>query len=367
MANTELVTAYTTHTQLSPLQPHLAEQVAVAVGASKRPNTLRAYQSDLRAYGAWCEGNGLQALPATADTVAAYLADQVARGLKVSTVRRHLATISKAHTLAGHTHERNPASSELVTATMQGLRNTHGAAPDQAPPMTPELLRAAVEAISTVRSTSWQRPVGGTGYASTEQVTEQLPDLAGLRDRALLLVGWCAALRRSELSSLTWGQVDWRSDGVVLHLMGSKTDKQNMGQLAPVAAEVGSDLCPVAALRAWQEACAQRGYWKHDRWQTGTSSDRPVFPALNRHGHLGDRMSPHSVGLVITQRAAAVGAEGVTGHSLRRGLIQAAYLAGKSDSEIMQTSRHRSVNMVRTYESDAGLLERAASKGLLTQ
>lgn len=353
MANTELVTAYTAHTQLSPLQPHLAEQVAAAVGASKRPNTLRAYQSDLRAYGAWCEGNGLQALPATADTVAAYLADQVARGLKVSTVRRHLATISKAHTLAGHTHERNPAGSELVTATLQGLRNTHGAAPDQAPPMTPELLRTVVEAISTTVPASHGRP--------------ERADLVGLRDRALLLVGWCAALRRSELAQLTWAQVDWRTDGVVLRLMGSKTDKQNQGQLAPVAAEPGSALCPVAALRAWQEACAQRGYWKHDRWQTGTTPDRPVFPAVNRHGHLGERMTPHSVGLIISQRAAAVGAEGVTGHSLRRGLIQAAYLAGKSDSEIMATSRHRSVNMVRTYEGEAGLLERAASRGLLTQ
>ena len=235
--------------------------------------------------------------------------------------------------------------------------------------MTPELLRAVVEAISTVRSTSWQRPVAGTGYASTEQVTAQLPDLAGLRDRSLLLVGWHGALRRSELSSLTWGQVDWRrrSEGVVLRLMGSKTDKQNTGQPVPIPAEHGSDLCPVAALEAWQAACSQRGYWKHDRWQTGTSSDRPVFPTLNRHGHLGDRMSPSSVGLVISQRAAAVGAEGVTGHSLRRGLTQAAHLAGVPDSVIMQTTRHRSVNMVRTYKGDAGLLERAASRGLLAQ
>ena len=353
MSNNALSPAYASSTHLPTLEPRLADQVAAAVGASKRPNTLRAYQSDLRAYGAWCEGNGLQALPATADTVAAYLADQVARGLKVSTVRRHLATISKAHTLAGYTHERNPASSELVTATMQGLRNTHGAAPDQAPPMTPELLRAVVEAISTTVPASHGRP--------------ERADLAGLRDRALLLVGWCAALRRSELAQLRWGQLSWEAGGVRLQLEHSKTDKGSTGQPAPVAAEPGSDLCPVAALEAWRQACSQRGYWKHDRWQDGAAPDRPVFPALNRHGHLGERMTPHSVGLIISQRAAAVGAEGVTGHSLRRGLIQAAYLAGKSDSEIMQTSRHRSVNMVRTYESDAGLLERAASRGLLTQ
>ena len=362
---------YTPPTHLSPLQPHLAEQVAAAVAHSKRPNTLRAYQSDMRAYGGWCEANRLQAMPATPETVAAYVADQVAQGLKVSTVRRHLATISKAHELAGYKHERNPAKSELVADTMQGLRNDHGTAPDQAPPMTPELLGEVVQAISPTRSTSWNRPAAVGGYASSKQVTTQQPDLVGLRDRALLLVGWSAALRRSELAQLRWGQVEWRSGGVVLHLLNSKTDKDNRGQLAPVAAEPElGDLCAVAALRAWHDACAQRGYWKRDQWHdNSTDSDRPVFPAVNRHGHLGESMTPHSVGLIVTQRAAAVGAEGLTGHSLRRGLIQAAYLAGKSDSEIMQTSRHRSVNQLRTYESDAGVLERAASRGLrkLTQ
>jgi integrase len=357
MTTQALSPAYTTHTQLHTLAPHLADQVAAAVGASSRPNTLRAYQSDLRAYGAWCEGNGLQALPATPDTVAAYLADQATHGgpkgtgLAVTTLRRHLATISKAHQLAGYTHERNPAHSELVTHTLKGLRNEKGAAPDQAPAMTPELLRQVVEAITTTVPASHGRG--------------ERPDLAGLRDRALLLVGWCAALRRSELAQLRWGQVRWAPGGARLELLGTKTDKGNTGQPVPVAAEPGSDLCPVAALQAWQEACSGRGYWKRGTWQDGAGDDRPVFPAMNRHGHLGEAMTPHSVGAIITNRSAAAGVEGMTGHSLRRGLIQAAYLAGRTDSEIMQTSRHRSVNMVRTYESDAGLLERAASRGLL--
>ena len=357
MTTQALSPAYTTHTQLHTLEPHLAEQVAAAVGASKKPNTLRAYQSDLRAYGAWCIGNGLQALPATAETVAAYLADQAVHGgpkglgLAMSTLRRHLATISKAHRLAGFTHERNPVSSELVADTLDGLENEKGAAPDQAPGMTPALLRQVVEAITTTVPASHGRG--------------ERPDLAGLRDRALLLVGWSAALRRSELAQLRWGQVSWETGGAVLLLEHSKTDKAKTGQKAPVKAEAGSDLCPAAALQAWREACSARGYWKRGDWQDGASDDRPVFPAINRYGHLGEAMTPHSVGLIITHRSAAAGVEGMTGHSLRRGLIQAAYLAGRTDSEIMQTSRHRSVNMVRTYQADAGLVERAASRGLL--
>lgn len=370
MANTQLVPVYATHTQLHTLEPHLADQVAAAVSNSTRPNTLRAYQSDLRAYGAWCELHELQALPAAPETVAAYLADQAAHGgpqglgLKVSTLRRHLATISKAHQLAGYTHERNPAQSQLVTHTLKGLQNDKGAAPDKAPPMTPEQLDAVVLAINTVRSSSWHRPVAVGGYASSEQVPEQLPDLVGLRDRALLLVGWSAALRRSELAQLRWGQVSWETDGAQLQLMGSKTDKENTGQPVPVAAEPDSVACPLEALRAWRDACSARGYWKHDRWQDGAAPDRPVFPAINKHGHLGEAMTPQSVGVIISERAAAVGLRGYTGHSLRRGLIQAAYEAGKSDSEIMQTSRHRSVNMLRTYQDSAGLVKRAASRGL---
>jgi integrase len=350
MSNTTVSLDYTTPTHTPALNTHLTEQVAAAVAASKRANTLRAYRSDLAAFSTWCAGNGLPALPASPDTVAAYLADQVARGLKVTTVRRHLATISKAHTLAGYSHERNPATYELVKATLAGLRQTHGAAPDQAPGLTPDQLDMALTAISTALPAAYGR--------------ERRPDLVGLRDRALLVVGWCAALRRSELAQLRWGQITWEAGGVVLLLEGSKTDKQGEGQKVGVAAEPDSVLCPVEALRAWQAACEQRGVWRSGVWQSAVADDQPVFRQVNKHGHLGAALSPHSVGAIISQRCAAVGLVGYTGHSLRRGLIQAATLAGKEDSEIMRTSRHRSVTMLRKYQADAGLLEKAASRGL---
>ena len=350
MSNTTVSLDYTTPTHTPALNTHLTEQVAAAVAKSKRPNTLRAYKSDLAAFSSWCVSNGLTALPASPDTVAAYLADQVARGLKVSTVRRHLATISKAHRLAGYSHERNPATYELVKDALAGLRNDHGAAPDQAPGLTPDQLDMALTAISTALPAAYGR--------------EQRPDLVGLRDRALLVVGWCAALRRSELAQLRWGQITWEAGGVVLLLEGSKTDKQGEGQRVGIPAEPDSVLCPVEALRAWQAACEQRGVWAKDKWQPAVADDQPVFRQVNRHSHLGAALSPHSVGAIISQRCAAVGLVGYTGHSLRRGLIQAAVLAGKDDSDTMRTSRHRSYAQYAKYKNDAGLLERAASKGL---
>lgn len=350
-----LTVAYTTPTHLEVLPSPLADQVADMVRAGKRPNTLRAYRSDLAAFTAWCQQHNLTALPASPTTVAGYLTDQAGRGLACSTVRRHLATISKAHQVAGYAHEQNPARSELVAAVMAGLRAEYAAAPKRAPGVSPEQLRQVLEAIPTTR----RHP-----YATTEQ-----PDLAGLRDRALLLVGWCAALRRSELAALTWGCVEQVPGGVRLHLRNSKTDKGGEGQYAPLAAEPGNpDLCAVTALQAWREVSAR---WGWGDGPTGTVAgdhpEQPVFRAVNKHSHLGGQLSGHAVGAIISQRAAAAGVEGVTGHSLRRGLIQAAYLAGVNDAAILQTTRHRSVAMLAQYRVEAGLIERAASRGLLTQ
>lgn len=345
---------YTPHTHLDTLPVGLADQVADMVRAGKRPNTLRAYRSDLAAFTAWCDTHHLTPLPASPTTLAGYLTDQAAR-LRYSTLKRHLATISKAHQVAGYKSERNPAISELVGAVMAGLRAEYAQAPKQAPGLSPELLRTVLAGIPTTRP-------------ATHGLTER-PDPAGVRDRALLLVGWCAALRRSELSALTWGCVEWLPGGVKLHLLNSKTDKAGQGQHAPLATENDPTICPVAALEAWREVCARWG-WSHNPDGEAVAGDdptRPVFRAVNKHRHLGGQLSGHAVGAIITQRSAAAGVPGVTAHSLRRGLIQAAYLAGRDDSAILQTSRHRSVPMLRTYQGDAGLIERAASKGLLAQ
>lgn len=349
---------YQHHDTVAPLPDHLAAAVRELVASSKRPNTVRAYLSDLQAFSAWCRDHDRPALPATADTVAAYLADNLNR-LKLSTLRRHLSSISKAHEIAGHA---NPVRSSLVADTVAGAANTHGAEPDRAPGLTPAQLVAVLAAIDTSETVHGWRYHYEPGQLVTQVPHEyERPLAAGIRDRALLLVGWCSALRRSELAALTWRQVKQQPNGdMVLTLHGSKTDKTGTGQLAPLAAEPAHpDLCPVAALLAWRTVCEQHG--------RVIEPDQPVFRQIDRHRHLlPNGLSPHSVGQIITQRSAAAGLSGITGHSLRRGLIQAAHLAGVEDSTVMQTSRHRSVTMLRTYQDTAGLTERAASRGLLT-
>ena len=352
MATQHLPTTYTTPTQRLPIPTHLTEQVAELVASSKRPNTARAYQSDWRLFTSWCERHQLDPLPADPATVAAYLADRSTQ-LRVATLTRHLATISKAHKTAGYKWERNPAQSELVRATVEGIQATTDTTPQRAAAMTTERMLLVLSAIAVERPAGYGLPAR--------------PDPAGLRDRALLLVGWHAALRRSELAQLNWGDIAADPDGLKLTIRHSKTDKQHSGQLVGLPAEPDApELCPVAALQAWRDYCELHG-WYAAEGSTGTAHDQPVFRAVNRHHHLGGRLTGHAVGAIVSRRSEAVELDSMTGHSLRRGLIEAAHLAGVDDSTIMQTSRHKSVAVMRNYKGDAGVVSKSAGRGLLKQ
>lgn len=328
MTTMTIVSAYPVHTQMS-VPAVLAERVATVQAASILPNTQRAYLSDLAQVSSWCSQQGWSSLPLHPDHLCAYLTDR-ADHLKLSTLRRHLASISKAHQFTGLA---NPVTTDAVKVTMHGLVNLYGQHLRQAPAMNTDHLKLLLESVKG-------------------------DSLRQKRDCALLLVGWCAALRRSELASLTWGAVQWQPDGAVLTLSGSKTDKQRTGQKSPLAPSQVAKVCPVKALRRWQSAVQAIS-------PAAAADDAPVFRTISRHGHLGAGMSGQAVASVVTKRGDAVGLVGFTGHSLRRGLIQAAHLAGVGETAIMQTSRHKSVNMVRRYQGDAGLLQRAASRGLL--
>jgi site-specific recombinase XerD len=150
----------------------LQESAQVYVRASKAPNTLRAYRSDLADFELWCEGERLSPLPAAPQTIAVYLAALADAGAKASTIQRRLAAISQARQLAGH--EPSPTTEWVVRAAMSGIRRTIGTA------------SAQKAAISTAEL---RRMIAGTPSDT----------LAGLRDRALLLIGFAGGFRRSEL------------------------------------------------------------------------------------------------------------------------------------------------------------------------
>lgn len=114
------------------------------VAAASAPATRKAYSSDWRQFQIWCIEQGIEALPATAATVATYVADQADAGKKVSTLERALVAISKAHQLAGGG---DPAKHLVVKETMKGIRRHHFAMQKKAQPLLFESLKSVVAAM----------------------------------------------------------------------------------------------------------------------------------------------------------------------------------------------------------------------------
>lgn len=289
----------------------------------KSANTRRAYRSDMQAFVAWCEGVGRRALPASAETCAAYLAHCADSGLKVSTVQRRAAAIAYAHRLAG---EASPLGLEAVKAVLRGVRRTLGVAPVAKAP-------AAAEIVA--------------------RMVRKLPDtLAGKRDRALLLLGFAAALRRSELVALDISDLRRTAEGVFLHISRSKTDQD--GQGADIAVPTGGKLGVIAALDGWLAAAA--------------IADGPLFRAVSRHGSVSvEALRPREVARIVKRAAlrAKLDPAQFSGHSLRAGFVTSALASGADLFRIMDVTRHREVDTLRVYDRRAKAFKNHAGRKFL--
>jgi len=189
------------------------------IDAATAPATRRAYRSDWADFAAWCERHSLTALPAAPETVALYLA-ALAQVAKVSTVGRRLTAIAKAHRAAGHD---TPTKSEVIHLTMRGIRRTHGVAPTQKAPAVLADLRAMLAVLPN--------------------------NLLGVRDRALLLLGFAGAFRRSELVSLDVTDLHFGERGLTVTLRRSKADQEGEGTVKGIPFGRHGLTCPVMAVR----------------------------------------------------------------------------------------------------------------------
>jgi site-specific recombinase XerD len=301
------------------------EKAMEYVAHSKAYNTVRSYRSDWNDFVKWCEANGLEYLPATPKTVARYLT-ALSERCKVSTLQRRLSAISQAHKQAGFAGI--STREEPLHSVWEGIRRTKGTAQKGKAPVLIDDIRAMVKS---------------------------LPDnLLGIRDRALLLVGFAGAFRRSELVSLDVEDVEFTREGLIVHLRKSKTDQEGQGRDIGIPYGSNPATCPVRALQDWLDA-------------SGITSG-PLFRAV-QHGKVQPgRLSDKAVALVVKRCAKAAGldASKYAGHSLRAGLATTAAMAGVSERAIMAQTGHKSVNMVRRYIRKGSLFTEnaAASIGL---
>jgi site-specific recombinase XerD len=279
------------------------------VSMATASNTVKAYSADWADFARWCATEHLQALPAQPETVGLYIAS-LADTHKVSTIARRLAAIAKRHRNAGFD---SPASMKhsAVHNVISGMRRDRGTRPDAKRALSTDELRCMVTAIPATPH--------------------------GLRDRALLLIGFCGGFRRSELAAIDFSDVEDGDEGLKILIRRSKTDQEGEGR--QVGIPYGSDpkTCPVRAYRKWiATACITEG---------------PVFRAFRNRTMMADGITDQVVARIVKKSAERVGipANVLGGHSLRSGLATTAARNGASEASIMRQTGHKSVQMVRRY------------------
>ncbi|MDX8477007.1 site-specific integrase [Mesorhizobium sp. VK24D] len=300
------------------LKSVLPAEVQRLVSASLSEGTKRGYQNDIAHFEKW--GGSV---PASPETVAAYLADLSAT-YKTATIVRRVTALSKAHDAIGAP---NSTKSEIVRATMRGIKRTLGTATKEAKPTLREDLFQMLERM-------------GDGPKD-------------IRDKALLLLGFAGAFRRSELIGLDIADIEHVRQGIVVTLRRSKTDQIGAGR--KIGIPFGrSRWCPVKHLTEWLE---------HAKIEAG-----PIFRAINRHGHIANqRLSGEAVCIIVKQRAEAAGfgPSGYSGHSLRAGLATSAAMAGASAWKIRAQTGHASDAMLTRYIRDGDMFTSNAAGAVL--
>jgi integrase len=300
----------------------LGSQAADFARNSRAKATAAAYRSDWRHFEGWCARSGLESLPATPATVGAYLADNASH-LKFATLARRVAAIAAAHRLADLPFDR---SHPAVAAVLSGIQRRFGSRSEAKTALPTEDLRRMVRALP----------------ATT---------LVGLRDRAVLLVGFAGAFRRSELIALDRADVEISAGGAVIVIRRSKTDQGGAGRELGIPRGRRSATCPVVALEAWLSAA---------RIVAG-----PIFQALDR-AHRGERLSGQAVAEIIKRAARRIGLDPgrYAGHSLRSGFATSAARGGAELPFIMQQTGHKSSDVARRYVQQGRLLANPASKAV---
>jgi integrase len=302
--------------------PSPSQQVRDFIRASKAESTIHGYQADWRNFCGWCDSHDVNPFPASAETVASYIAECAGR-LKVGTIQRRLNAIAEAHKAVGLD---SPTHHPMVVNTMKGIRRTKGTAPEQKTPTLTDDIRAMVEATDA--------------------------GVIGTRDRALMLLGFAGAFRRSELVGLDVEDCIFGKDGLTVTLRRSKTDQDGAGRKIGIPYGSNPETCPVRTVQTWME-------------MAGITSGL-LFRSITRHGKVrAGSLSGIDVSRVVKKLAERAGLDPARygGHSLRAGHATAAAIAGATERSIMKQTGHRSVQMVRRYIRDGNLFrENSAGK-----
>jgi integrase len=304
------------------LSTQRAERIRKYVTNAKSVRTQKEYKRHWEDFAGYCQEHGYESLPASPAAVADFLTYVADAGAKVSTIHVKAAAISYMHDAA---HLDNPMRTIEVKETLRGIRRTLGTAQKGKEPVTLEQLRTIVQSL----------PV----------------DLRGTRDKAIVLIGWAGAFRRSELVALELFDIKFERDQATITVRRSKTDQEGRGMKKIIPMLKDKLICPVQALRDWLNE--------------GDITSGAIFRPIDRWGHVANRaLKPQEVARTVKRCAklAELDPEQLSGHSLRAGYVTEAAGHDVPTWQIREQTGHKNDQVLQRYIRDQGRGAKRATK-----
>lgn len=289
------------------------QEVQNIIESAVSDNTRKAYRKQWRFFTAWCDENNLQALPCSIDTLAHYVA-HLAKTYKLSTIEQAVAAIVTAHTSKGLD---NLTSNKTIQLLMKGLRRQKGQGKTKKTPLLAKDIKEMVDSLGTSEK--------------------------DIRNKALLLLGFIGAFRRSELVSLKVSDLDFQDRGLAITVRKSKTDQEGKGQLKAIPYAQDFQFCPVKASKEWLQISTKTG-------------DDLLFDLTDRQ-----------VANIVKRLARKIGRneKDFSGHSLRSGFVTQAVMNGRQITTIMAQTGHKSIPVLNEYIRRASVFDGNAASGLM--
>ena len=301
----------------------LHEETLENLKSSKANNTLRAYKSDFRDFGAFCAKHGFKSMPTEPKVVSLYLTHLSAYS-KISTLRRRLVSIGVVHKIKGHYLD---TKHPVIVENLMGIKRKKGSIQKGKKPILINHLKQIINVID-------------------EQKIEKIKKL---RNRTLILIGFGGGFRRTELISIDYEDIDFVEEGVKITLRKSKTDQFGEGLIKGLPYFSNEKYCPVISLKNWLNL---------SKIKSG-----PIFRRFNKGTILSNhRLTDQSVVLIIKDCLELAGIENknFSGHSLRSGFATVAAESGADERSIMAMTGHKTTQMVRRYIKEANIFKNNA-------
>lgn len=301
----------------------LHEETLNNLKSSKANNTLRAYKSDFKDFGAFCAKHGLNSLPSEPKIVSLYLTN-LSKNLKISTLKRRLVSIGMVHKLKGHYLD---TKHPIIVENLMGIRRVKGSIQKGKKPILINHLKSIINVINK----------------------QKIDDIKKLRDKSIILVGFAGGFRRTELISIDHEDLEFVAEGLKITIKKSKTDKFGEGMIKGLPYFINETYCPIVNLKKWLEI--------------SKITSGPIFRRFSKGLSLTkQRLTDQSVVLLIKDYLDLAGIENknFAGHSLRSGFATSAAESGADERSIMAMTGHKTTQMVRRYIREANLFKNNA-------